>query len=201
LQDFERESGVTTMTKRTRRAFLVESGVGLSAAWIATNWTGILEAKERAAKAAAGAPAKLDFFSEDQAAEVDAIASQIIPTDATPGAHEARCVYFIDRGLATFLKDSQPVYTQGLVDLQAKTKEMFPSASRFSGLTADQQIQVLTAIEKTPFFGAVRNHTIIGMFSNPVHGGNADNIGWKLIGYDNALNWKQPFGYYDGVKS
>jgi hypothetical protein len=39
------------------------------------------------------------------------------------------------------------------------------------------------------------------MFSNPVHGGNADNVGWKLIGYDNALNWKQPFGYYDGVKS
>jgi gluconate 2-dehydrogenase gamma chain len=189
------------MTKRTRRAFLMQSGAGLSAAWLTANWPGILEARERAAKAAAGEPAKLDFFSEDQAAEIDAVASQIIPTDETPGAHEARCVYFIDRGLSTFLKDSQPVYAQGLTDLQSKTKEMFPSATRFSALTSAQQIQLLSAIEKTPFFGAVRNHTIIGMFANPVHGGNADNIGWKLIGYDNALNWKQPFGYYDGVKS
>jgi gluconate 2-dehydrogenase gamma chain len=189
------------MTKRTRRAFLLQSGAGLSAVWFAANWSGILEAKEHAARVAAGAPAKLDFFSEDQAAEVDAIAAQIIPTDETPGAREARCVYFIDRGLATFLKDSQPVYTQGLVELQAKTKEMFASATRFSALDSGQQIQLLTAIEKTPFFNAVRNHTIIGMFSNPVHGGNADNIGWKLIGYDNALNWKMPFGYYDGAKS
>ncbi|HUK41093.1 MAG TPA: gluconate 2-dehydrogenase subunit 3 family protein [Candidatus Acidoferrales bacterium] len=185
------------MTKRSRRAFLVESGAGLSAAWLAANWPGILEAKEHASRAAAGLPIKLDFFSEDQAAEVDAITAQIIPADDTPGAHEARCVYFIDRSLATFLKDSQPVYAQGLKDLQAKTSEMFSSATRFSALTSDQQIQLLTAIEKTPFFTAVRNHTVLGMFSNPVHGGNYNNIGWKMIGYDNALNWKPPFGYYD----
>ena len=43
----------------------------------------------------------------------------------------------------------------------------------------------------------VRTHTVIGFFARPVHGGNYDKIGWKLIGYDDSLNHKPPFGYYD----
>ena len=43
-------------------------------------------------------------------------------------------------------------------------------------------------MEKTPFFNTVRTHTIIGFFASPVHGGNHDKIGWKLIGYDDSLN-------------
>ena len=123
--------------------------------------------------------------------------AQIIPSDDSPGAREAHCVYFIDRALATFVKNSQPIYTQGLEDLQAKTKELFPDSARFSALSSEQQIKVLTAIEKTPFFRTVRTHTVIGFFSRPVHGGNYDKIGWKLIGYDDSLNHKPPFGYYD----
>jgi hypothetical protein len=33
-----------------------------------------------------------------------------------------------------------------------------------------------------------------------VHGGNYDKIGWKLIGYDDSLNHKPPFGYYDALQ-
>ena len=108
-------------------------------------------------------------------------------------------VYFIDRALMTFLRGSQPVYTQGLKDLQAKTKELFPSAGRFSALTSAQQIQLLTAIEKTPFFTTVRTHTITGMFASPTHGGNYNKAGWKLIGFEDTLNFKPPFGYYDAT--
>ena len=67
----------------------------------------------------------------------------------------------------------------------------------FSALTSEQQIKTLTEIEKTPFFNTVRTHTVIGFFARPVHGGNHDKIGWKLIGYDDSLNHKPPFGYYD----
>ena len=42
-----------------------------------------------------------------------------------------------------------------------------------------------------------RNHTVIGFFARPEHGGNANKIGWKLIGYDDSLNFKPPFGFYD----
>ena len=74
---------------------------------------------------------------------------------------------------------------------------MFPAATKFSALTSPEQINVLTAMEKTPFFNTVRTHTIIGFFASPVHGGNQDKVGWKLIGYDDSLNFRPPFGYYD----
>ena len=33
--------------------------------------------------------------------------------------------------------------------------------------------------------------------ASPVHGGNYDKSGWKLVQYDDTLNHKPPFGYYD----
>ena len=98
--------------------------------------------------------------------------AKIIPTDDTPGAREARVVTFIDRALVTFERERQPDYTQGLKDLETQSNLRFPNASRFSELTFDQQLQVLTAMEETPFFNLVRTHTITGFFASPVHGGN-----------------------------
>ena len=186
----------------SRRAFLVDSVAGLtgiSTAWVLSNYSGILEAQEYAQKTAAAwtTTPRLAFFTDEQAADIDAMAEQIIPADDTPGAHDARVVFFIDRALVTFARDSRPVYIQGMKDLQAKTKELFPSATKFSALSAAQQIQVMTALEKSPFFNTVRNHTVIGFFASPVHGGNHNKVGWKLIGFDDALDFKPPFGYYD----
>lgn len=187
---------------KSRRAFLVDSvsGVtGLSTAWLLSNYSGILEAEEYAQQAAAKwtTTPRLAFFNDEQAADIEAMAAQIIPTDDTPGAREARVIFFIDRALVTFERDSRNLYLQGLKDLQAKTKELVPSASKFSALTSAQQIQVLTAMEKSPFFNAVRNHTVIGFFASPIHGGNHNKVGWKLIAYDDSLDFKPPFGYYD----
>jgi gluconate 2-dehydrogenase gamma chain len=185
-------------TGRSRRSFLVDSVTGLNAAWIAANSAGILAAQEYARQATpAGQLPRLTVLTAAQAAEIEAMTAQIIPTDESPGAREARCVYFIDRALATFASKSQPAYMQGLRDLQAKTEQLFQGSAKFSALTSEQQIKTLTAMEKTPFFNLVRMHTVIGFFARPEHGGNHDKIGWKLIGYDDSLNHKPPFGYYD----
>lgn len=182
----------------SRRSFLLNSMTGLGAAWVAANYAGILAAEDYVLEAAqAGRPASFQFFTPAQAVEIDAMAAQIIPTDDTPGAREARVIHFIDRALATFAKGSQPAYIKGLEELQAQTKQLFPDAARFSALPGEGQIKVLTAMEKTPFFNLVRTHTVIGFFASPVHGGNHDKIGWQLIGYDDSLNHKAPFGYYD----
>lgn len=183
----------------SRRAFIVGSLAGISSAWLATHWSGILAADAYAQQVLkSGAPGKLEFFSAADAAEIEAVVAQIIPTDDTPGAREAGTIYFIDHALTTFDKGQQPRYTQGLKDLQAKTREMYPNAAAFSGLTAAQQIEVLKAIERTDFFNLVRQHTIVGFLADPIHGGNRDRIGWKLIGFDGTFNYKPPFGYYDG---
>jgi gluconate 2-dehydrogenase gamma chain len=36
------------------------------------------------------------------------------------------------------------------------------------------------------FFNLLRSHAIAGFFADPVHGGNRDMVGWKLIGFPGA---------------
>jgi gluconate 2-dehydrogenase gamma chain len=177
-----------------RRSLLVHSASGAGAAWVASHWPGILAAQEHVRRETdAGRAASFEFFSPEQAVEVESMAARIIPTDDTPGAREAKVIYFIDRALTTFDRDKQPLYTQGLRDLLTKTRELFPSADKFSSLTSAQQIQLLTAIERAPFFEQVRLHTIIGFFADPKYGGNRDKIGWKLIGFEDKFHWSPPF--------
>ena len=52
-------------------------------------------------------------------------------------------------------------------------------------------------IENTEFFSTLRYLTIAGMFSLPEYGGNRENIGYQLIGFDDRHFWQPPFGFYD----
>ena len=181
----------------SRRQFLLSSVSGLSSAWLALRWPAILAAKEHAQREEASGRAQFQVFSSEEAVEVEAMAAQVIPSDQTPGAQEAHVIYFIDRVLATFDRDKQPAYMHGLKDLQHRTQELFSSVDRFSSLNPAQQLQVLTAIEKTDFFELVRLHTIMGFLANPEYGGNHDQIGWKSIGFEDRMTHIPPFGYYD----
>lgn len=182
----------------SRRQFVIRSLSGISAAWLTLHWPAILAAHDHAHMAAQpGASISFQFFSPDQAAEIDAVVAQIIPTDETPGAREAKVIYFIDRALVTFDRDKQSSYTQGLKNLQTKTKEVFPSVEKFSALSQTQQVQLLETIEKSDFFELLRLHTIMGFLARPEYGGNYQEVGWKLIGFENKGFFSPPFGYYD----
>jgi gluconate 2-dehydrogenase gamma chain len=185
----------------SRREFLLQSAVGAGSVWLAAGWPEVLAAQQHAHQTMravdAGAPAKLEFLTPAQAADVEAIASLIIPTTDTPGAREAGVVYFIDRALRTFAADQQKPFADVLALVDGKRKELFPAAADFASLTAAQQTYILTAIEKTPAFDKLRFFTVAGFFGNPEDGGNRDMAGWKLIGFDNAPTHTPPFGYYD----
>jgi Gluconate 2-dehydrogenase subunit 3 len=201
------------MNELNRRNFLLRTGTGLSAAWIAANWPAVLSAATHAHNAAkAATPPKFEFFTPEEAMEVEAVTARIIPTDDTPGAREAGVVYFIDRALATFATDDQKTCREGLPELQARVKEMFPSALKFSGLTAEQQDEVLHSFDENTsttrralrarpgaqnFFETVRVQTIQGFLIDPEFGGNRDGVGWKLIGREQEHTFQAPFGYYD----
>ena len=80
----------------------------LSSAWVAANLSSIAAAQQHAHQASnAAQPLKFEFFTPEQAADVEAMAEQIIPADETPGARDARVVYFIDRALVTFEREKQ----------------------------------------------------------------------------------------------
>jgi len=171
----------------SRRSFLLKSFSASTAAWLTANWPAEVAAAEKAE--AMGA---FTYFTREQAADIDAIAAQVYPSDSTPGAKEAQVIYFIDLALVTFAQDKQDIYAKGLADLSTKT-----GGKRFASLSSGEQIALLTSIEKTPFFRTVRDHTIMGMFASPQHGGNFKKVGWTQIGYDDSLNFRTPFGAYD----
>ena len=199
----------------SRRRFLRYSVSCVSATWVATHWPGALAAAQHAHNSAqSAAPTRFEFFTPDQATEVDAVAARIIPTDQTPGAREAGVVYFIDRALTTFAKGDRKLYTEGMAELQARAREMFPGVEIFSAATAEQQGQILHSLDKgsssperpfrprplaQSFFETLRQHTIAGFLIDPdsdLHG-NRDGAGWRVIGREREHPFQPPFGYYD----
>ncbi|MFN7994652.1 MAG: gluconate 2-dehydrogenase subunit 3 family protein [Bryobacteraceae bacterium] len=142
--------------------------------------------------------ASLEFFNAADAAEIAAIASQILPSDDVPGAQEAGAIYFIDRALATFDAGQQDLYRRGLIELRKKRLELFPGSDTVAGLPAEQQVVLARAIEESEFFEAVRVHTLLGFLGDPSYGGNRGRVGWKHIGFEDRMAWQPPFGYYDG---
>jgi gluconate 2-dehydrogenase gamma chain len=185
------------MNSHSRRQFFRTSLSSAGSVWLASRWPSILAAKAYAQDAAKSPIGGFQFFSQQEAAEIEAMAAQIIPSDDLPGAREARAIYFIDRILVTLERDKQPAYKQGIHDLQRKADELFPPKGKFSALTSGEQIEVLTAIEKTDFFELLRFHTIMGFLANPEYGGNYEKVGWRLIGLEDETMFTPPFGYYD----
>jgi gluconate 2-dehydrogenase gamma chain len=182
--------------KQSRRAFLGASGSVIGGSWIALHLPAVLAAADFACTTRQEGAA-FEILTAFEAAELEAIAAQIIPTDDTPGAREAGVIYFIDRALNTFRADDLEPIRAGLQDLESRVREDHAGVEAFSALTDDQQIEALRAIEESDFFRTVRFLTVAGMFAHPSYGGNRDKIGWQLLGFDDRHQWQPPFGYYD----
>lgn len=139
----------------------------------------------------------LRFFDESEALIVAAATSRIFPTDPSgPGAREAGVAIYIDRQLAGPYGRDRYRYTQGPFEdgppelgYQGKAtpreiyREGLQDLKGFAHFTPGEQDARLRQIESSRFFSLLRQHTIEGMFSDPIHGGNVDLIGWQLIGF------------------
>jgi len=183
----------------SRRAFLAVSGAALATLWLSADPEEVRASLEHAAHAAAdpGKALPLEVLTPEQAADVEAIAEQIFPKDDTPGAREARVVNFVDHSLATWAAEQRDPMIKGLDALNAEAEKRWPGTGRFAKLGSERQVELLHAREKTPFFQQMRFATLVGMFSLPSYGGNADKTGWRQIGFDDRYAWQPPFGDYD----
>jgi hypothetical protein len=182
----------------SRRAFMLSGGGLITSIWVMAQWPAIAAAAHDAAQMAAGTePGGFGFLDAAEAADVDAISAQIVPSGATPGAREAHAVYFIDRAMATFFAGWAPDFRSGLNDFRSKFLAANPSTGVFAKASADQQIAYLKTVDSTPFFETVRVLTLLGMFSSPKYGGNYQGSGWKMMGFVDQHAFTPPFGYYD----
>jgi len=133
----------------------------------------------------------LESLTAAESDTLEAIVARLIPTDDNgPGAKEARAARYIDRALGGALSDSRETYRTGLAALDTYARSS--KGNGFHQLSATDQDAVLADVERgnatgfrnsTQFFNMVRTHTIQGTFGDPYYGGNANFIGWDLIGY------------------
>jgi gluconate 2-dehydrogenase gamma chain len=170
-------------------------GIGLAA--LSLSRPEVLAALQHARAAAQSAAPKLETLDAEAAAEVEAIAARIIPSDRTPGAREAGVLFFIDRALGTFDRGKLPLYRNGLARLTGRRMEKHPGSGSFRSLPPEEQDALLREIETSEFFEAVRVHTITGFLARPDWGGNRDHAGWRLLGFEDRHSFTPPFGFYD----
>ncbi len=132
----------------------------------------------------------LMFFNRHQAGVVDAMAARIVPSEeGSPGASEAQAIVYIDRALAGYFASLQVLYREGIDRVEAMSVASY--GKPFVALDSSQQDSLLQAMVDGPpktaeFFAVVYEHTIEGTFGDPLYGGNANAVGWKLIGFPGA---------------
>lgn len=183
------DAAPATIADPSRRSMLA-AAFGIVVATALVDWPAVVAA-------ATASPAPGTSLSEAEAADVEAITAQIVPTDDTPGAREAGVVHFIDRALATFFAAQAAAFLAGLGDFRAHCASAHPGRGAFATWSNADQSAYLATVDKTPFFATVRDLTVIGLLCRPEYGGNRDGIGWRMIGFVDEHAFQPPFGYYD----
>ena len=180
----------------SRRSFLAAGGEWLTAAWLLAHWPSIAAAAHHAEQGATAVPARLQFFSVQDAADVAALCEQIVPSGATPGAREAHALYFIDRSLSTYFARLASAYRAGLAEFQRQFRAGANDTS-FAASGHDAQKAFLKTVDASPFFESSRMLTVLGMLASPKYGGNYQGSGWQMLGFVDQHAFAPPFGYYD----
>src|SRR5262245_24777886 len=123
------------MSEYSRRQFVAIAGSAAAGAWFAATRGDFFAAGLHAARAS-----RFETLSDADAVEIEAAAAQIVPTDETPGAREARVVYFIDKALSTFAKDQKDAIVGAAKELRTRAAKAQPGAKSFAALSSDKQI-------------------------------------------------------------
>ena len=166
-------------TAVSRRELLKRLGLGGALALTLHEFDRVLAFQRSVLGSGATPPGAL---SGAEAATLAAVCARIIPTDENgPGAAEALASTYIDRALGGWLAPSRDAYTAGLAAIDDAARAR--GGRRFADLASADQDAVLASLDQTPFFALVRAHTIQGTFCDPAYGGNANFVGWDLIGY------------------
>lgn len=156
----------------------------------------------------------LRFFTAAEAQVVAAACERIFPSDENgPGAKEAAVIIYIDRQLAgPYGRDELRYRKEPFIETdrdwggyQGKEgpQEIYRAGIKqlghdFASLTPARQDDRLRRLEATMFFQMLREHTVEGMFCDPLHGGNANLVGWQLIGYPGpVMSWRSAITLYN----
>ncbi|HZS37274.1 MAG TPA: gluconate 2-dehydrogenase subunit 3 family protein [Polyangia bacterium] len=138
----------------------------------------------RRARAPSAAPASR-FFSDADQRTLTAACERILPRDQDPGAIDLGVSEFIDRALAgdRFYASTRAPLREALRALDREAAAAHGRA--FAALDAIDQDAALARWEErdAATFHTLLTLTLEGAFSDPIHGGNRGQAGWRLIGF------------------
>ena len=139
----------------------------------------------------------------DVVAVLEAAAARILPSDGSPGAREAKVGRFIDRQLRGSLSALRPAFDQLARLLDLWSRKQF--GSPFGMLAAADQDVVLGQLARgqipvrdfpqQAMFRALHTLTLEGFLSDPIHGGNDGEVGWRAIGFPEP-HLRRPGGHH-----
>lgn len=128
------------------------------------------------------------YFSDSEAATVDAVAECLIPADQDSGARQASVVRYIDTQLTRKYSDLQGAYRTALASLDRQ------SGKAFVELSSAEQTALLAKLERGEgskeiwgegggklAFEMWLAHVQQGFYGNPRHGGNRDFASWRML--------------------
>jgi len=138
------------------------------------------------------------FFTESEAQLMDALAEQIIPADEWPGGCESGVTNFIDKQLTGPYVRFQSKYRKGIAAIQETCKTRYQK--KFEKLDWGEQTKFLVTMEAgnlhepmwkngfdKEFFTLVRDHSMQSYYGSSRHGGNKNNISYKMLKLDYPL--------------
>ena len=145
-----------------------------------------------------GAASSWRFFSNAEAQLMDALADQIIPPDEWPGGRESGVANYIDKQLVGPYQRFQKKYRKGLQAIQDNCESQFQR--KFEKLEWDEQTAFLEQMEAgkmkasvwadgfdQEFFSLIRDHSMQAFYGSSRHGGNKDNVSYKMLKLDYPL--------------
>ena len=181
----------------SRRSFLQSTGTLTGTAYLRMLAPG-LAAITQAACSAKDEGMAFSILGADEARDFSTIAARIIPTTDTPGATEAGVIHFIDKAFAAEMSGQLEFARAGLAEFNDALGSEHASAAQLGDLSEDEQDAFLLTRETSGFFNLMWAMTIFGFFAMEKYGGNRDQVGWELIGFEGGHGpWQYPFGYYD----
>ena len=133
-----------------------------SGAWLTTNWP-IIEAVAAGANLSAALQEPLQVLTPAEARTVAAFAGAIVPGNQSTGA-----IHFIDRALSGFARSLLPAMRAGIRELDG--------TGCFADLAVNEQLQVVRSLQNREFFGPARLLALMGVFADPLHGGNPSDV-------------------------
>jgi gluconate 2-dehydrogenase gamma chain len=138
------------------------------------------------------------FFTDAEASLIDAIAEQIIPADEWPGGRDSGVTNFIDKQLVGPYVRFQLKYRKGFASIQETCKTRYHK--KFEDLNWDEQTIFLESMEAgnikesvwaggfdKEFFSMVRDHSMQAYYGSSRHGGNKNNVSYKMLKLDYPL--------------